>query len=119
MTHICSSAPEYASYSAVLRSSLDHSLDRLAPRAAQPSKLASSAVLAPWPATVAVDLWRRRTDQPASQPASHEMKYRVAIARICRGCQMIRRDKKVIVVCKDNPRHKQGQTNYQIQKLPK
>jgi len=57
-------------FCSVLRSSLDHSLDRLAPRAAQPSKLASSAVLAPWPATVAVDLWRRRTDQPASPPAT-------------------------------------------------
>lgn len=37
------------------------------------------------------------------------MKVRTSVKKICRDCEIIRRDRVVRVICKKNPRHKQRQ----------
>ncbi|KNC45914.1 uncharacterized protein AMSG_00029 [Thecamonas trahens ATCC 50062] len=37
------------------------------------------------------------------------MKVRSSVRRICAACRVVKRKKKVFVVCKSNPRHKQRQ----------
>ncbi len=37
------------------------------------------------------------------------MKVRASVKPICRDCQVIRRKKRVVVICKKNPKHKQRQ----------
>jgi ribosomal protein L36 len=37
------------------------------------------------------------------------MKVRSALRKLCAGCTIVKRGKKVVVVCKDNPKHKQRQ----------
>lgn len=39
---------------------------------------------------------------------AHFMKVRASVKKICRDCQVIRRNRRVTVICK-NPRHKQRQ----------
>lgn len=38
-----------------------------------------------------------------------EMKVRSALRKMCAGCRIVKRGKKVLVVCKENPKHKQRQ----------
>ena len=40
------------------------------------------------------------------------MRYVTALKRICKFCQLVRRDRDLYVVCKDNARHKQKQIHY-------
>jgi len=37
------------------------------------------------------------------------MKVRSAVKRMCQDCKIVRRGKKVMVICKTNPKHKQRQ----------
>ncbi len=37
------------------------------------------------------------------------MKVRASVKKICKDCQVIRRRKRVWVICKKNPKHKQRQ----------
>ncbi|MBU2566867.1 50S ribosomal protein L36 [Patescibacteria group bacterium] len=37
------------------------------------------------------------------------MKVRTSVKAICRDCKVIRRQGRVVVVCKKNPKHKQRQ----------
>jgi len=37
------------------------------------------------------------------------MKVRSSVKKICRDCRVVRRNRRVMVVCKKNPKHKQRQ----------
>ncbi|KAA0155334.1 hypothetical protein FNF29_01709 [Cafeteria roenbergensis] len=37
------------------------------------------------------------------------MKVRSALRKMCGGCRVVKRGKKVLIVCKENPKHKQRQ----------
>ena len=37
------------------------------------------------------------------------MKVRPSVKKICNDCRIIRREGKVMIICKKNPRHKQKQ----------
>ncbi|MGC9049077.1 MAG: 50S ribosomal protein L36 [Patescibacteria group bacterium] len=37
------------------------------------------------------------------------MKVRSSVKRICRNCKLVRRGKRLYVICKKNPKHKQRQ----------
>lgn len=37
------------------------------------------------------------------------MKVRSAVKLMCKKCKLVRRGKKIVVICPDNPRHKQRQ----------
>ncbi|MEA3344364.1 MAG: 50S ribosomal protein L36 [Patescibacteria group bacterium] len=37
------------------------------------------------------------------------MKVRSSVKKICKDCKIVRRKKKVYVICKKNPKHKQRQ----------
>jgi len=41
--------------------------------------------------------------------AHQRMKVRASVKKICKGCQIVKRDNKVYVICKKNPKHKQRQ----------
>ncbi len=37
------------------------------------------------------------------------MKVKASVKKICRDCKVVKRKKRVYVICKKNPRHKQRQ----------
>ncbi|MBI4652675.1 50S ribosomal protein L36 [Candidatus Kuenenbacteria bacterium] len=37
------------------------------------------------------------------------MKVRTSVKKICKECQTIRRGKRIVVICKKSPKHKQRQ----------
>ncbi|MBD3244853.1 MAG: 50S ribosomal protein L36 [Candidatus Moranbacteria bacterium] len=37
------------------------------------------------------------------------MKVNASVKRICRDCKIVKRGKKIFVICKKNPKHKQRQ----------
>jgi large subunit ribosomal protein L36 len=37
------------------------------------------------------------------------MKVRSSVRRICESCKIVRRNRKLYVICKSNPKHKQRQ----------
>lgn len=37
------------------------------------------------------------------------MKIRASVKRICENCKIVRRGRKIYVICKSNPKHKQRQ----------
>mmetsp|Transcript_5408 Transcript_5408/g.6842 ORF Transcript_5408/g.6842 Transcript_5408/m.6842 type:complete len:81 (+) Transcript_5408:188-430(+) len=37
------------------------------------------------------------------------MKVRSAVKRLCRNCKVVKRRRRVFVICKENPKHKQRQ----------
>ncbi|MFY9457321.1 MAG: 50S ribosomal protein L36 [Candidatus Spechtbacterales bacterium] len=37
------------------------------------------------------------------------MKVRSSVKRICKACKIVRRESRVFVICKGNPKHKQRQ----------
>jgi large subunit ribosomal protein L36 len=37
------------------------------------------------------------------------MKVRSSVKKICRDCTIVRRNRRVMVICKKNPKHKQRQ----------
>ncbi len=37
------------------------------------------------------------------------MKVRSSVKKICRDCKIVRRENRVFVICKKNPKHKQRQ----------
>ncbi|MFZ3073576.1 MAG: 50S ribosomal protein L36 [Minisyncoccales bacterium] len=37
------------------------------------------------------------------------MKVRASLRKICKDCQIVKRDNRIYVICKKNPKHKQRQ----------
>ena len=48
-------------------------------------------------------------DQHSSFVASVKMKVRSSVKRLCKDCKVVKRGKKVMIICKANPKHKQRQ----------
>jgi large subunit ribosomal protein L36 len=66
------------------------------------------AQAAPWPLARTMP----RGMGPGGAPRSREstaMKVRSSIRRICENCKIVRRRRKLFVICKTNPKHKQRQ----------
>lgn len=47
--------------------------------------------------------------QPGERNGVGAMKIRASIRRICEHCKIVRRRRKLFVICKSNPKHKQRQ----------